>query len=192
MKRLIAAGGLLAGLVFGMLWVGIGSASAHDSTDGTTLAACGTTLPLTTPCAATVANSSGTYTVTVPGVGTVTFTLAGDGDDPTGVTATPASGFTASTAVSKGDKAAVTFTSTSNPAQHYTVVVRARQPAGATTPTVKATVVSGRICDHPGDPGTWDSRSGPSGGDGQYRGGDPGGSRGGSGGSWSGSGFGGR
>jgi hypothetical protein len=98
---------------------------------------CGAAPPLTTPCSATVtppAAPGGTYSVVLPGIGTLNFTI-----DPTTnmVTSATVSGlaanFTASTPKvdGDGDKVSVTFTNTTDPSQVYRLSVGVKPP---TTP----------------------------------------------------------
>ncbi len=133
-----------------------GPAFADEGTPPTPPPACATTsTTLATPCSAAVTSSGGTYTVTVPGVGTVTFNLTADGT-PTSVVATPASGFTAGTPDVDGERVSVTFTNTSNPEQSYTVTAKAKDEPGPTTTVVA--VVHSRPPDegdhHEGDDGS--------------------------------------
>jgi hypothetical protein len=120
-------------------------ATAHDG--GKTLPPCSATLPLTTPCAPTVTPPSspgGPYTITLPGVGTLSFTV-----DPATNTITSATvsglavNFTASTPKIDGDadKVTVTFTNTTDPTQVYRVRASVRAPATAGgAPTIFAKV----------------------------------------------------
>jgi hypothetical protein len=111
--------------------------------------ACGSTLPLTTPCTPTVvapATAGGAYTVTLPGIGTLNFKL-----DPAtnAITSATVSGlsvnFTASTPKIDGDadKVTVTFTSTTDPTQVYRVTVKVKDPATAGGPPVIKAKVRG-------------------------------------------------
>jgi hypothetical protein len=152
-RRLIkvAAAGLvvLAGLLFGPQ-----PARAHDVAP-TTLAACATTLPLTTPCDAAVAVSGSTYTVTVPGVGTLTFTLEASGV-ASSPAATAADGWVVDKAAADGDGAVAVFTNATT-GQTYKVDADVRK--STTSTTVQATVRSStdHICDHDRTyAGTWD------------------------------------
>ena len=122
-------------------------ALAHDGKNGTPLAACSATLPLTTPCAAPVTPTPSAtvsdYTVTLPGVGTLSITI-----DPKTNLVTAASmasvdpAFTA-TAVKideDSDKVTVTLTSVADPSVVYKVSVSVKPPAvagGAPTITAK-------------------------------------------------------
>ena len=112
---------------------------------------CASAPPLTKPCSATVANSSGTYTVTLPGVGTLTFTI----DPTTNQVVLPANAvsnlganFTATTPKVDGDGVSVTFINAATPQQvyHLDVDVKPTTVAGstATTPPTVTAIVKGR------------------------------------------------
>ena len=138
-------------------------ALAHESGDSDPKPACGTALPLTTPCRAEVSVSGSNYTVTLPGVGTLTFSLDANNNVVDPVIAGLENGFTGTPSV---DHDGVTATlsdaasSTATP-QTYKVDVDVRKPATATAgtaPTVQATVKSHEGCDHDGDHADWDGR----------------------------------
>ncbi len=129
------------------------AAATGTSTTGSTptpLASCGTTLPLTTPCTPAITaptTAGGAWTLTLPGVGSLVFTV----DPATNqIVSASVSGvetkFTASLSVDGEDgKVAATFTSTSTtaPTQVYTIAAKVQAPAtvgGA--PTVTAVVKS--------------------------------------------------
>jgi hypothetical protein len=121
-------------------------ALAHDGAKKP-LPACSSTLPLTTPCAATVtppAAPGGNYTVTLPGIGTLNITVDPATNQVTAATVSGLNaGFTASTPKIDADKDSVkvTFTSTTDPNQVYRLKVSVKAPATAGgTPTVTAKV----------------------------------------------------
>jgi hypothetical protein len=142
----------LSALRYVAIAVAVGAAAiaapvlAHDGSKPPA-PACGSTLPLTTPCTPTVVaptTAGGAYTVTLAGVGTLNFKL-----DPATNTITSASlsglsvNFTASTPKIDGDadKVTVTFTSTTDPTQVYRVTVKVKDPATAGgAPVIKAKV----------------------------------------------------
>ena len=119
------------------------------------------------PCTATVSNSGSNYTVTLPGVGTLTFSLdaAGNVTDPT--VAGTENGFTASTPKADGDGVTATFTNAAtDPAktQQYKVDVDVHPADTASTePKVTANVRSAddHHCDgdHDGNRDTHDTDS---------------------------------
>jgi hypothetical protein len=141
-------------LRFGAIAVAVGAACiaapvlAHDGSKPPA-PACSTTLPLTVPCTPAVVRPGepgAPYLVTLPGVGTLTFTL----DATNHITSASVSGlsvnFTASTPKVDGDKdsVTVTFTSKTDPTQIYRVTVRVKDPATAGgAPTIKAKVRGG-------------------------------------------------
>jgi hypothetical protein len=118
-------------------------ALANDGAKPSLLPTCGATLPLTTPCTpAVTAGGGGSYSVMLPGIGTLNFTI----DPATNlVTAASVSGlsanFTASTPKvdADGDSIKVTFTSTTDPSQVYRVKVGVKPP---TTPGGSPTVTA--------------------------------------------------
>jgi len=103
---------------------------------------CASSAPITAPCVPTVGQSGSTYTITLPGIGTVTFTV----DQTTGkVTGTPitsglGAGYTATIKVDKDtDRITVVFTNT-DPTKSVVLVVRAKPGANGAIPVVKAKV----------------------------------------------------
>jgi hypothetical protein len=139
-------------LRFGAIAVAVGAACiaapvlAHDGPK-TPPPACGTTLPLTTPCTPTVVRPGepgAPYLVTLPGVGTLSFII----DPATNkIISATVSGlgvnFTASTPKisADGTKVSVTFTNSADPTQVYRVKVRVKPPETAGgAPVVKASV----------------------------------------------------
>ncbi len=144
LRRLLIGGASLAAAAATTLM--LAAPTLANETPKPPLPACGTTLPLTTPCSAGVtppATPGGSYVVTLPGIGTLNITI-----DPTTNMATAASvsgltGFTASTVKidGDGDKVSVTFTSTTDPTQVYRLSVSVKKPATAGgAPTVTAKV----------------------------------------------------
>jgi hypothetical protein len=139
-------------LRYGAVAVAVGAACiatpvlAHD-VSRPPAAACGATLPLTTPCTPTVVapdTATGMYTVTLPGVGTLNFKI-----DPATNTITTTSvtglgvNFTASTpkVSADGTKISVTFTNSADPTQVYRLKVKIKPPETAGgAPVVKAKV----------------------------------------------------
>lgn len=130
-------------------------ALAHDGLrTPTPLAACSATVPLTTPCSAAVtapATTAGDYTVTLPGIGTLTITIDAN-SVVTGATVSGLTGFTASTPkVDKdGDRVTVTLTSTTDPNQVYKLKVAVKAPAtagGPATVTAKVKAVEKKDAD---------------------------------------------
>src|ERR1700682_222920 len=141
-------------LRFGAIAIAVGAACiaapvlAHDGPKPPA-PACGTTLPLTTPCTPTVvapAAATGTDTVTLPGVGTLSFKI----DPATNmiISGSPTvtglgAHFTASTPKisADGTKVSVTFTNSADPTQVYRLKVKVKPPETAGgAPVVKAKV----------------------------------------------------
>ena len=111
----------------------------------TPLADC-TTPPVTTPCTPGVTTAGGVWTLTLPGVGSLVFTV-----DPTTNQIVSASvmgvatAFNASLASVDGEdgKVSATFTSKTDPTQVFTIVAKVHEPATAGgAPTVTAVVKS--------------------------------------------------
>ncbi|MDQ6918942.1 MAG: hypothetical protein M3Z98_06250 [Candidatus Dormibacteraeota bacterium] len=145
-RRQLVGGVSLTGAVAFSIMLAV-PAIAHDGESGTPLAACSATLPLTTPCSATVTPTPAAgvtdYAVTLPGVGTLNITI-----DPvtnlitlakvTGVD--PAFTASAVTINEDGNKASVTLTSADG-TQVYTIKASVKPPATAGgAPTITAKV----------------------------------------------------
>jgi hypothetical protein len=102
------------------------------------------TTPLTTPCAATVVHGTGTsYTITLPGIGTLNFTV----DQTTGkVIGTPTTtglgaNYTATIKVDKDtDRISVVFTNSVDPTKTVQVVVKTKPGPTGQPPVVTAKV----------------------------------------------------
>lgn len=152
MKQARALTGLVAtGAVVVAGFVGPGPAMANDGAAApAAVADCAATLPLTTPCKAAVANVGNNYTVTLPGVGTLTFSLDA-ANNVVNPVATADPGFTASTPAVDHDGAAATFVNATT-GEKYKVDADVRPAATpAAAPTVDATVKSREHCDHDHD-----------------------------------------
>jgi hypothetical protein len=136
-----------------MLAAGPAMADTGMSTTTSSLPLCvaGSTDPLyNAACAPGVANSAGAVTLTLPGVGTLSFTIKADGTiDTTGTTpksTATGTNFTAGTpkVSSDGTHITVTFINAATPTQTYTIKAKVVPPtsvAGAAT-TGAATVVA--------------------------------------------------
>ena len=146
-----AAAGLLAA---GMVMLAAGPAMADTGMSTTTssslpLCSPATTAPLySAACAPGAANVSGAVTLTLPGVGTLSFTIKADGTIDTTSTKSTATGsnFTAGTpkVSSDGTHITVTFINAAAPTQTYTIKAKVVPPtsvAGAAT-TGAATVIA--------------------------------------------------
>jgi len=147
-----AAGLLAAGMV--MLAAGPAMADTGMTTTSTSLPLCApaSTAPLySANCAPGVANVSGAVTLTLPGVGTLSFTIKADGTiDTAGTLPTSAAtgaNFTAGTpkVSSDGTHISVTFINAATPTQTYTVKAKVSPPmsvSGASTVSGAATVIA--------------------------------------------------
>jgi hypothetical protein len=139
-------------LRFGAVALAVGAACiaapvlAHDGPKAPP-PACGSTLPLTTPCTPSVvapATATGAYTVTLPGVGTLSFKIDAATNTITSPTVTGlGANFTASTPKisADGTRVSVTFTNSADPAQVYRLKIKVKPPETAGgAPVVKAKV----------------------------------------------------
>jgi hypothetical protein len=137
-RQLVGGASLTAAVAFSvMLSVPV---LANDGT-ATPLAACAT--PVVTPCAPDITSAGGTYTVALPGVGSLTVMVDPLTGAVSGATVSALTGFTAGTptADEDGDKVSVTFTSTTDPTVVYNLSVKGAPPAVAGgPPTVTAKV----------------------------------------------------
>jgi hypothetical protein len=104
---------------------------------------CATTAPITAPCVPNVTNTGSSYTITLPGIGTLNFTV----DQTTGkVTGTPTTSglganYTATIKVDKDtDRIVVVFTNSADPTKSVTLNVKARPGPNGAAPVVKAKV----------------------------------------------------
>lgn len=143
-RRLLIGGASLAAAAATTLV--LAAPTLANSTPKPPLPACGTTLPLTTPCSAGVtppATPIGSYVVTLPGIGTLNITIDPTTNKVTAASVSGLTGFTASTVKidGDGDKVSVTFTSSTNPSQVYRLRVSVKPPTTAGgAPTVTAKV----------------------------------------------------
>ena len=148
-RRLLVGGASLAAAA-GAALVLAGPALANEGSTPevapTPLAACASTLPLTTPCSVDVTAGavSGEFVVTLPGVGTLNITVDPTTNKVTAASVTGLSGFTATPVKvdGDGDKVSVTLTSTTDPNQVYVLKV-AVKPSATGAPTITAKVKAG-------------------------------------------------
>jgi hypothetical protein len=150
-RRFLIGGASIAAAA-GAAVVLAGPAFANESTSPeappTPLAACASTLPLTTPCSVdvTAGATAGTFMVTLPGVGTLNITVDATTNLVTAASVTGLTGFTASTPAigEDGNRVSVTLTSTTDPNQVYVLKVAVKPPATAGgAPTITAKVKAG-------------------------------------------------
>lgn len=143
LRRLLIGGASLAVAAMTAVVVAAPALADDTTTTPTPLPTCGSTLPLMTPCSAVVAPPvAGVYAVTLPGIGTLSITIDPITNAVTVASVSGLTGFTASAVKVDGDrdKVAVTFTSTTDPAQVYRLKVSVKAPAmvgGAPTVTAK-------------------------------------------------------
>lgn len=132
-----AAALLIAGGVLSVAGPAFADATTTTSTSTTsTLAPCtpASSAPLyTARCAPTVVNSSGTVTVTLPGVGSITFTVNPDGTVNTSTAPSVSvigNNFSAGTPKVSvdGTHISVSFVNIASPAQHYNIKVKLSPP----------------------------------------------------------------
>ena len=149
-RRLLIGGASLAAAA-GAVLVLAGPALANEGSTleeaPAPLAACASTLPLTTPCSVDVIAGamSGDFVVTLPGVGILNITV-----DPTTnkVTAASVNGLTGFTATrvkvdGDGDRVSVTLTSATDPSQVYVLKVAVKPSATGGAITITAKVKAG-------------------------------------------------
>ena len=140
LSRTMLRGGLSIALAAG---VGLAMATAAFA-NGTkpSPTPCAASAPITAPCVPNVAKAGSSYTIVLPGIGTVNFTV----DQTTGmVTGTPTAtglgaGYTATIKVDKDtDRIVVVFTNT-DPTKSVALVVKTKPGANGAPPVVKAKV----------------------------------------------------
>ena len=149
-RRLLIGGASLAAAA-GAALVLAGPALAHEGSTPEVapapLAACASTLPLTTPCSVdvTAGAMSGDFVVTLPGVGTLNITVDPTTNKVTAASVTGLTGFTATPVKvdGDGDKVSVTLTSTTDPSQVYVLKVAVKPSATGGPPTITAKVKAG-------------------------------------------------
>ncbi|MFI5282117.1 MAG: hypothetical protein ACHQ0J_03200 [Candidatus Dormibacterales bacterium] len=104
---------------------------------------CASSAPITAPCIPTVGQSGGNYTITLPGIGTLSFTVDQTTGKVTGTPATSALGanFTATIKVDKDtDKISVVFTNSADPTKSVLLVVKTKPGPNGGAPVVTAKV----------------------------------------------------
>ena len=142
LSRTMLRGGLSIALAAG---VGLAMATAAFANGGSkpSPSPCAGTAPITTPCVATPVQAGSSYTIVLPGIGTVNFTVDQITGKVTGTpTATPLalSGYTATIKVDADtDRLVVVFTNT-DPTKSVALIVKTKPGPNGTAPVVKAKV----------------------------------------------------
>ncbi|MGA7912613.1 MAG: hypothetical protein WB682_11215 [Candidatus Dormiibacterota bacterium] len=112
---------------------------------------CATSAPITVPCVANVTNTGSSYSIVLPGIGTLNFTVDQTTGKVTGSPSTASLGtnYTATIKVDKDtDRITVVFTNSADPTKSVRLVVKTKPGATGGTPVVTAKV---KAVHHVGD-----------------------------------------